>query len=75
MLPNDIEWFDGMDANGKIVLEIVYRDNGKGYLKGSLDQIYDHYNIMADCPKVAELVIYNVDGKEMVRKVCLSNLV
>lgn len=74
MLDTDIRWLNGKGSDGMMVLQIVYNDNTIAYLKGDNNQINNYYDLFESCPSVAELVVYNVDGSEKVRKVCLTNI-
>jgi hypothetical protein len=74
MLTQDIRWLDGQDHSGKFVLEMIYTNDGRSYIKGDKNSIDGYYELFASCPEVAEMVIYNTQGLEVVRKVCLTNV-
>jgi len=75
MLTQDIQWLDGQDCIGKFVLEMIYRNESKSYLKGDKKRIDEYYKNFESCPEVAEMIIYDTSGKEVVRKVCLTNII
>jgi len=60
----DIKWIDGKSATGKYVLEIIFVNGGKGYLKNeNYEAISGQYTGLIDCPEVAGMTLYNADGK------------
>lgn len=62
-MPN-ITWLDGKDSTGKFVLEIMFQDGGKGYLKNeSYEETCKSYDFFWDSSKVVGLTIFDPEGK------------
>lgn len=56
----DVNWLDGKSACGKYVLEIVFSNNTKGYIKNeSLDRIIHYQNLMNTDSGVTSTVIHD----------------
>lgn len=59
MNPNEIKWLDGKDADGMYILEILYNDGTKGYLKNKDRRQIDHYcSALAGMAEVKELAVH-----------------
>jgi hypothetical protein len=42
----DIKWLDGKTSEGLFVLEIMFSDGGKGFMKGDYNHVSNHYTIL-----------------------------
>ena len=58
-MPN-IKWFDGQNAVGKYVLELMYDDGSVSYMKSeSYDQIRDYHSLALGMSEVVGATVYN----------------
>lgn len=65
----DIKWLDGKNAAGKYVLEIIFVNGGKGYLKNEkYETISEQYRVLFDSPEVAGMTLYHINGKPICTK-------
>lgn len=55
----EIKWLDGESADDKYILEIVFSNGSKGYIKNySLDQINRYKNLMINDKDVLDCLIH-----------------
>ena len=60
----EIQWLDGKDSNGKFILELVFQDGGKNYLKNeSSEEICRNYDIFWESREIVGMTIFNPEGK------------
>jgi hypothetical protein len=65
----DIRWFDGQDAKNKFVLEMMFKNNGLGYLKNeSYEKISGQYDFFWDNDQIVGMTLYNPEGKVVATK-------
>jgi hypothetical protein len=67
---NDIRWLDGKGSEGNFVLEIMFRDGGKGYMKNeSYLKISDCYDLLWRVnPEIVGMTLYDPQGKPVATK-------
>lgn len=60
----NINWFDGLPFVGGYILEIMFKNGAKGYIKNpNLEKINSLFNIMWNDMDCIGLTIYNKDEK------------
>lgn len=64
----NIKWNDGKTSEDKFVLEIMFSDGGKNYLKGDYSRISNHYTILWEEDNVVGMTIYNPQWKVVAAK-------
>jgi hypothetical protein len=69
MVHDEVKWLDGKQSHGKYVLEMVFADGGKGYLKNeSKNRIEEQYEFFWNCEEVVQLTIFDTNGQWIVSK-------
>ena len=66
---DDIKWLDGQDAKGHFILEMLFANGGKGFLKNtSYEAICKHYEVLWGSPEVVCMTLYHPNGKVVAAK-------
>lgn len=60
----NINWFDGLSAEGKFIIEIFFSNGGKAYMKNeSYEKIVFYCTLLQKDPNCIGMTVYNPDGK------------